>query len=69
MSQILLIMWLKYWNFSFNISPSSEYSGRISSKMDWLDLFAVLVLVLKDLVGLHKTIQLQFLQRYWLGME
>ena len=31
----------KYWNFSFNISPSSEYSGLISFRMDWLDLLAV----------------------------
>ena len=31
----------KYWSFSFNISPSNEYSGRISFRMDWLDLLAV----------------------------
>ena len=31
----------KYWSFSFNISPSNEYSGLISFRMDWLDLFAV----------------------------
>ena len=31
----------KYWSFSFNISPSSEFSGLISFRMDWLDLFAV----------------------------
>ena len=31
----------KYWNFSFSISPSNEYSGLISSRMDWLDLLAV----------------------------
>ena len=36
---VLLIRWPKYWNFS--ISPSNEYSGRISFRMDWLDLFAV----------------------------
>ena len=41
MSQILLIMWLKYWNFSFNISPSSEYSERISFRIDWFDLLVV----------------------------
>ena len=34
------IRWPKYWSFSFNISPSSEYSGLISSRMDWLDLLA-----------------------------
>ena len=41
MSQVLLIMWLKYWSFSFNISPSNEYSGLISFRMVWLDLLAV----------------------------
>ena len=35
------IRWPKYWSFSFSISPSSEYSGLISLRMDWLDLFAV----------------------------
>ena len=35
------IRWLKYWSFSFSISPSSEYSGSISFKMDWFDLLAV----------------------------
>ena len=34
----LRIRWPKYWNFSFNISPSSEHSGLISFSMDWLDL-------------------------------
>ena len=38
---VLRIRWPKYWNFSFSISPSSEYSGLISFRMDWLDLFAV----------------------------
>ena len=33
--------WPKYWSFSFSISPSNEYSGLISSSMDWLDLLAV----------------------------
>ena len=37
----LRIRWPKYWNFSFSISPSSEYSGLISFRMDWLDLLAV----------------------------
>ena len=32
------IMWPKYWNFSFSISPSNEYSGLISSRIDWFDL-------------------------------
>ena len=38
---VLHIRWPKYWSFSFSISPSSEYSGLISFKMDWLDLRAV----------------------------
>ena len=37
----LCIRWPKYWSFSFNISPSSENSGLISFRMDWLDLLAV----------------------------
>ena len=35
------IRWPKYWNFSFSISPSNEYSGLISFRMDWLDLLAI----------------------------
>ena len=35
------IKWAKYWSFSFSISPSSEYSGSISLKIDWFDLLAV----------------------------
>ena len=37
----LHIRWPKYWSFSFSISPSNEYSGMISLRMDWIDLFAV----------------------------
>ena len=37
----LRISWPKYWSFSFNISPSNEFSGPISFRMDWLDLLAV----------------------------
>ena len=37
----LHIRWPKYWSFNFNISPSNEYSGLISFRMDWLDLLAV----------------------------
>ena len=37
----LHIRWPKYWNFSFSISPSNEYSGLISFRIDWFDLFAV----------------------------
>ena len=38
---VLHIRWPKYWNFSFSISPSNEYSGLTSFRMDWLDLLAV----------------------------
>ena len=38
---LLLIRWPKYWSFSFSISPSKEYSGLISFRMDWLDILAV----------------------------
>ena len=38
---VLPIRWPKYWSFSFNISPSNEYSGLISFRMDWLDLLTV----------------------------
>ena len=38
---VLRIRWPKYWSFSFSISPSSEYSGLISFRMDWFDLLAV----------------------------
>ena len=38
---VLCIRWPKYWSFCFSISPSSEYSGLISFRMDWLDLLAV----------------------------
>ena len=38
---VLRIQWPEYWSFSFCISPSSEYSGLISFRMDRLDLFAV----------------------------
>ena len=38
---VLHIRWLKYWSFSFSISPSNKYSGLISFRMDWLDIPAV----------------------------
>ena len=38
---VLHIRWPKYWSFSFSISPSNEYSGLVSFRRDWLDLFAV----------------------------
>ena len=41
MSQFFASRWPKYWSFSFSISPSNEYSGLISFRIDWLDLLAV----------------------------
>ena len=38
---VLHIRWPKYWSFSFSISPSNEYSGLISSRIDWFDLLAL----------------------------
>ena len=38
---VLHIRWPKYWSFTFNLSPSKEYSGLISFRMDWLDLLTV----------------------------
>ena len=38
---VLCIRWLKYWSFSFSISPSNEYLGLISFRIDWFDLVAV----------------------------
>ena len=38
---VLCIRWPKYWSFSFSISPSNEYSGLITFRMDWLDLVVV----------------------------
>ena len=50
----LRIRWPKYWSFSFNISPSNEYSGLISFRMDWLDLLAVQG-TLKNLLQYHSS--------------
>ena len=50
----LRIRWPKYWSFSFNISPSNEYPGLISFRMDWLDLLAVQG-TLKSLLQHHSS--------------
>ena len=52
---VLHIRWPKYCSFSFSISPSNEYSGLISFRMDWLDLFAVQG-TLKSLFQYHSSI-------------
>ena len=51
---VLHIRWPKYWSFSFIISPSNEYSGLISFRMDWLDLLAVQG-TLKSLLQHHSS--------------
>ena len=51
---VFLIRWPKYWNFSFNISPSNEHSGLIPFRMDWLDLLAVQG-TLKSLLQHHSS--------------
>ena len=58
---VLHIRWPKYWSFSFNISPSNEYSGLISFRMNWLDLLAVQG-TLKSLLQ-HRNWKASILQR------
>ena len=72
----LRIRWPKYWSFSFSISPSNEYSGLISFRMDWLDLLAV-QRTLKNLLQHHSskasifhhsafsTVQFTSIHDYW----
>ena len=54
MSSVLCIRWPKYWSFCFSITPSNEYSGLISFRMDWLDLLAVQG-TLKSLLQHHSS--------------
>ena len=51
---VLCIRWPKYWSFSFSISPSNEYSGLISFRIDWLDFIADQV-TLKSLLQNHSS--------------
>ena len=60
----LHIRWTKYWSFSFNISPSNEYSGLLSFRMDWLDLLA-LQGTLKSLLQHHSSKASMILLRYY----
>ena len=59
---VLLIRWPRHWSFSFIISPSSEYSGLISFRMHWLDLFAVQG-TLKSLLQPHSSEALNSMKR------
>ena len=54
LESVLYIKWPKFWSFSFSISPSNEYSGLISFRMDWLDLLAVQG-TLKSLLQHHSS--------------
>ena len=51
---VLCIRWPKYWSLSFSISPSNEYSGLVTFRMDWLDLLAVQG-TLKSLLQHHSS--------------
>ena len=51
---VLHVRWPKYWSFNLSISPSNEYSGLISFRIDWLDLFAV-QRTLKSLLQHHSS--------------
>ena len=51
---VLPIRWTKYWSFNFSISPSNEYSGLISFRMNWLDVLALLG-TLKSLLQHHSS--------------
>ena len=53
-SKVLCIRWPKYWSFSFSISPSNEYSGLISFRIEWLDLLEVQG-TLKSLLQHHSS--------------
>ena len=57
---VLHIRWPKYWSFSFSISPSNEYSGSISFRIDWFDLLAVQG-TLKSLLQ-HHSLKLSILR-------
>ena len=59
---VLCIRSPKYWSFSFSISPCNEYSGLISFRMDWLDLFAVQG-TLKSLIQHHSSKACQYMAK------
>ena len=61
---VLHIRWPKYWSFSFSISPSNEYSGLISFRMNWLDLLAVQGTLMSLLQ--HHSSKSSILRHLWL---
>ena len=62
---VLLIRWPKYWSLSFSISPSIEYSGLISFRIDWFDLLAVQGTLRKNYVAVQSLSQVQLLVTPW----
>ena len=60
---VLCIWWPKYWSFSFSISPSNEYSGLISFRIDWFDLLAVQVLICNIILGQLHLLSASFIYR------
>ena len=60
---VLCIRWPKYWSFSFSISPSNEYSGLISFRIDWFDLFAVQGALNTTVFSQHYSLKASILQR------
>ena len=62
---VLHIRWPKYWSFSFNISPSNEYSGLISFRRDWLDLLAVQGTLKSQVCSSSIIICLMLRAQYW----
>ena len=60
---VLHVRWPKYWSFCFSISPSNEYSGLISFRMDWLDLLAVQG-TLKSLLQHHSRVFATTVQKH-----
>ena len=60
--RVLCIRWPKYWSFSFSIGPSNEYSGLISFRTDWLDLFVVQGII-KGLLQHYRSTPPSILQR------
>ena len=63
---VLHIRWQKYWSFSFSISPSNEYSGLITFRIDWLDLLAPIVTIVIQIIlwnGYNYKLRLSRLSR------
>ena len=69
---VLYIRWPKYWSFSFSISPSNEYSGLISFRIDWFDLLAVQGTLKSLLLGLRRHCRFSIVIRcglaQWTGL-